>query len=97
MRTNPAFAATAVLTLALGTAAPTAMFTVIRAVLMKPLAYRDPDRLVRVSSGVTPARYEEMKAGARSFIAIGGYSTFPENLALSGSPSPAGCNRFSST
>jgi len=49
MRHNPAFAATAVLTLALASGGNTVMFTVIRAVLLKPLQYRDPDRLIRIS------------------------------------------------
>ena len=44
---RPAFAATAVLTMAIAIGGNTAMFTVIRAVLLKPLQYRDPDRLVR--------------------------------------------------
>src|SRR5882724_1631081 len=49
LRQYPAFAATAILTLALGIGGNTAVFTVIRAVLLKPLEYRDPDRLVKVA------------------------------------------------
>jgi predicted permease len=45
-RQRPGFAAMAVLTLAFGTGATTAMFTLINGVLLKPLAYRDPARLV---------------------------------------------------
>ena len=52
MRNNPGFVMTAVLTVALGIGGNTAMFTVIRAVLLKPLEYRDPDRLVRLSADI---------------------------------------------
>src|SRR5580704_2181613 len=55
MRQSPVFSATAVLTLALAIGGNTAMFTVIRAVLLKPLDYRDPERLVRITGGATPA------------------------------------------
>jgi putative ABC transport system permease protein len=47
-RSRPAFAATAILTLALGIASTTAIFSVVDAVLLKPLPWRDPDRLVAV-------------------------------------------------
>jgi predicted permease len=46
LRQKPGFAAIAVLTLALGTGSTTVMFTVINGVLLKPLAYPAPDRLV---------------------------------------------------
>ena len=42
------FTATAVLTLALATGATTAVFTLVNAVLLRPLAYRAPDELVRL-------------------------------------------------
>lgn len=48
LRRSPAFAAIVMLTLALGVGANTAIFTVLHEVLLEPLPYRDPGRLVRV-------------------------------------------------
>jgi putative ABC transport system permease protein len=50
LRKSPGFAFTAVLTLALGIGATTAVFTVVDQLLIRPLAYRAPDRIVRLLS-----------------------------------------------
>ena len=98
MRGNPGFVMTAVLTVALGIAGNTAMFTVIRAVLLKPLEYRDPDRLVRVSADYprlnaqdttfSLRRFLDMRAAGRSFSGFGAYLLSPENVTLSGGGQP---------
>jgi len=50
MRRTPGFAATTILTIALGIGATTAMFSVVYGVVLRPLPYRDPDRLVNLWS-----------------------------------------------
>jgi putative ABC transport system permease protein len=84
---KPAFAATAVLTLALAIGGNTAMFSVIRAVLLKPLEYRDPDQLVDFIPQSTPIRFQEMRAAAHVFTDLGAFCP-PENLTLSGGAEP---------
>ena len=86
-RKKPAFAVTAVLTLALAIGGNTAMFTVIRAVLLKPLQYSDPDRLVRISGGATPTRFKEMRASAHSFTELTAF-TGVDNITLSAGAEP---------
>ena len=52
LRRTPAFASVAILTLALGIGANTAIFSVVHSVILQPLPFPDPDRLVRVAEKV---------------------------------------------
>jgi putative ABC transport system permease protein len=87
LRNHPAFTLTAVATIALGTGATTAIFSVVDAVLLRPLPYAQPDRLVLIKSDmrarkvidfpIAPGDWLDLRARATAFESIAGISSFP--------------------
>ena len=93
---RPGFTAIAVLTLALGIGANTAIFSVVNAVLLRPLQFRDPDRLVMIWEDATfagfprntpaPANYVDWKNQTQSFEDIAATNEGTFNLTGDGNP-----------
>jgi putative ABC transport system permease protein len=83
LRRNPGFAAVSLLTLALAIGANTALFSVARAVLLKPLPYGDPGALVALfeswpdkpgeHTAMSPANFADYRAQQRSFTDVAAY------------------------
>ncbi len=84
MRRSPGFTAVAVIALALGIGANAAVFSVVNAVLLRPLAYKDPDQLVtilhRVKNPVAVANYIDWRDQSRSFEAMAAAEYWTPNL-----------------
>src|SRR5215471_7144485 len=84
---QPGFTLIAVLTLSLGIGANTAIFSAVNGVLLSPLPYRAPDRLVQVwehnwpknkpHGSVAPANFLDWKGQNRSFEGMAAYDNFP--------------------
>src|SRR5215475_8894242 len=92
LRKSPAFVTITVLTLALGIGANLAIFTVVNAVLLQPLPFREPDRIVRVfddlrgagakNVGMSVPELYDLSERSGVFEQIS--ALFPANGALSG-------------
>ncbi len=105
LRQSPTFTAIAVITLALGIGANTAIFSIVDAVLLRSLPYRDPDQLVLMLdapldrpdalSGVSYRDFTECRAQARVFSEMAGNAF--HNLTLTGAGEPAIVNTASVT
>src|SRR5882762_6671219 len=94
---NPGFTVVAVLTLALGIGANTAIFSVVQNVLLRPLPYPEPDQLVEIFNtyppqvprgGLSPGDYADWKQQNQSFSEMGAYVRISQGFNLTGEGEP---------
>ena len=93
---SPGFAAVAILTLAIGIGANTTIFSVVNGVLLKPLPYPNPDRLISLWEThptfgqfltVAPANFYDWRAQSTSFEKMAALDPYPDFI-LTGTGEP---------
>jgi putative ABC transport system permease protein len=83
---SPAFTACAVLTLALGIGANTAIFSVVNTVLLNPLPYPNPQELLAARQNESLPNLEDIQRQTKSFISSGGINIEPMDFTGTGEP-----------
>jgi predicted permease len=96
LKKNPAFSVVAILTLAVGIGANSAIFSVVNSVLLRPLPYRNPGQLVRVYSEfptmqlqkfwLSPPELLDIQREAKSWEAIGAWAPGGQNVGTESEP-----------
>ena len=94
LRRQPAFTGVAILTLALGIGTTTAVFTIVDGVLLRPLPYRDPSRLVslfyghqgRVSPWFSPLNFRDYVGASEAFADASAVAPITVNMTGLGDP-----------
>src|SRR5678816_3958455 len=101
LRRSPAFAIVAVLTLAVGIGANTAIFSVLRSVLLRPLPYSHPEQLVQIWTDhralgraepewLTPPDYIDVRDGNHTFSSMAAYYGWGPDITGIGDPESLG-------
>ena len=105
LKKSPGFTATVILTLALGIGATTAIFSLVECVLLRPLPFSDPDRLVLLGDHLgegagIPVTAREIDAYAKAtsaFSAVGGYISTNYELSSGAVPEEVYAARFTAS
>jgi predicted permease len=95
LRKSPGFTSVASITLALGIGATTAIFSVVYGVLLRPLPYSDPNRIVAIFevaprgnlSRLADPNFDDFRDQSHSFQAMAKYSAFPSPVSGGAQPS----------
>ncbi|MFL5581906.1 MAG: ABC transporter permease [Gemmatimonadaceae bacterium] len=105
LQKTPGFTLVVVLTLALGIGANTAIFSVVNAVLLRPLPYREPEKLVTIfhlypglnnlEASVSAPAYREYRDRAKSFESVAVETGMAANLTGTGEPERVPASRVS--
>src|ERR1700679_3857501 len=107
LRRLPGFTLTAVLTLAFGIGATTAIFSIVEGVLLRPLPFVDPGRLVTLTdvlegagssvTGTTAPGYRMYTRDTHGFSGLGGYQQTGYELSGNGEPAHINASRLTAS
>ena len=100
---TPTFTVLALVTLALGIGANTAIFTLLNAALLKPLPFLNPEQILQIQErhssaadlNITGANFRDLHDESRAFSEVAAYRVFPANLSTTDIPEAINVARVS--